>query len=227
MTDILIVNASPVLLDGEVSSIIPALQKWDDDYLRPAYGFDRCTYHFMPRGQLPDPNDASVWPIFLNRHSVDPGALGWHDDDSGRVFGRVFVGDCLRYGVSWTVDLSHEAAEMRGDPHVDQKFVMPDGRISMVELCDAVEADELAITVDGVRFSDFVLPDYWSAKTSGKFDYQGALTGPCPTLTPGGYMSIWDGRGWTQHTAMFLGGPPSYRSIRFHQSHRRRRMTAP
>src|SRR5579859_7212573 len=107
MTAILIVNASSVLTDAEVRAVLPALQKWDDEMLRPAYDLDACAYGFMPQGQLPDPTDNSVYPIFLNRHSTDDGILGWHDDQAGKTFGRVFVGDAIRYGVAWTVTLSH------------------------------------------------------------------------------------------------------------------------
>ncbi len=221
MTDILIVNASPVLTDAQVSAKLPALQKWDDNYLRPAWGLDKCTYHFMPRSQLPDINDHSTWPIFINNHSRDPGALGWHDDQAGLIYGRVFAGDCIRYGISEWVDLSHEVGEMRVDPTINRFFTMADGRIALVEIGDAVEDDLNAIIVDGTPFTDFTMPDYFSSKTTGRFDYQQKLHAPCPALLPGGYMSIFEKGQWHQVTAMYLNGPPSYRSLRFHNSHRR------
>jgi hypothetical protein len=128
---IVIVNASPVLSDAEAAAIVPALQVWDDTMLAPAWGFDKCTYTFMPRHQLPAPGDTR-WPVFLNRHSLDATALGWHDDQSTQIFGRVFVGDCIQYGISWTVDCSHEVAEMRGDPTNNKTWTMPDGRLAMM-----------------------------------------------------------------------------------------------
>ncbi len=226
MTDIVIVNASPVLPDTAVQAILPALQKWDDDYLRPSWGLDRCLYHFLPWGQLPDPNDRSIWPLFLNRHSADDGVLGFHDDLAGQTYGRVFVGDCLRYGVLWTVDLSHEAGETRVDPDIRQMFTLEDGDIVLKEVGDAVEADENAIVVDGTPFSDFTMPDYFSTKGQGRFDYQQKLHAPAPALLTGGYMGIWKRNSgvWTQVTAMHLGGGPSWRAQRFHQSHRRHRL---
>lgn len=218
---VLIVNACDVLTDSEVAAVLPAIQRYDDEILRPAYGLEPCTYDFMPRGQLPDPGDHSVWLIFLNRHSTDEGTLGWHDDQAGKTFGRVFVGDCLRYGVSWTVCLTHEIAETRVDPDIKQMILLPAGRQTLKEVCDAVESDDQAILVEGVQCSNFVLPSYWTNDPSGPWDFQGRLAGPAPALTPGGYLSIWDGASWSQLTAMMVGGPPSFRSIRWHHSHRR------
>ena len=221
MVDIVIVNASRVLTDADIVARIPSLKKWDDDYLRPAWGLDRCVYHFMPHGQLPDPNDRSIWPIFINKHSKDPGALGWHDDQAGLIYGRVFAGDCLRYGISVWVDISHEAGETRVDPTINRFFTLRDGRLAITEVGDAVESDENAIIINNERFTDFTLPNYFSFNTTGQFDYQNKLHAPCPALTPGGYMAIYENGGWTQITAMHMNGPPSYRSIRYHNSHRR------
>ena len=227
MVEIVVVNASNVLTDAEVTAVIPAIQKWDDSLLRPAWGFDPCTYSFATWHDFQQrPVDPNRWPLFLNRHSTDPGALGWHDDQSGMIFGRVFVGDCLRYGVSWTVDLTHEAAEMRGDPTIDKTATLPDGRLALVELCDPVEDDLYAIEIDGVKLSDFVLPSYFSAGAA-PYDHRGILRGPCPTLASGGYQSIFDRGNWTQVTAMGLGGPPSYRSQRYHRGHRLPRILPP
>jgi hypothetical protein len=222
--EIVVVNASGALSDADAAAIVPALQVWDDTMVAPAWGFDKCTYSFITFNELRagalDNIGADVWPLFLNRHSTDPGALGWHTDQTGMVFGRVFVGDCLLYGLSWTVDASHEAAEMRGDPTINKTWVMPDGRQALMELCDPVEDEILGIDVNGVKLSDFVLPSYFSAQFNPPFDYKGRLTAPCPTLAPGGYQSIYDGVSWTQVTSMLMGGPPSYRSIRWHHGHR-------
>jgi hypothetical protein len=109
---------------------------------------------------------------------------------------------------------------MREDPTIDNFFTMADGRTVMREVGDAVEADENGIPVDGVLMTDFVLPDYFSTKAGVQFDYQRNLKACCPALTPGGYMGVFEGGQWTQVTAMFYGGAPSYRSLRHHNSHR-------
>lgn len=224
MTEIIVVNASRVLHDDEVARVIPALQRWDSEMLQPAWGFDPCTYIFMPfhewAHEVNAGNRPAGWPIFLNRHSTDVGVGGFHDDESGNIFGRIFVGDALRYGISWTVDLSHEAAEMRGDPTIDKIATLADGQVALVELCDPVEDDALAIDVDGIKLSDFVLPSYFSG-AAGPWDFQNALSGPCPMLTTGGYQSLFVNGEWTQVTAMYLGGMPSHRSMRYHHARRR------
>jgi hypothetical protein len=229
MTEIVICNASPVLTNAEASAIVPALQTWDDTMLALAWGFDKCTYSFIPHGQLPVPGDPR-WPVFLNRHSADAMALGWHDLQAIGTFGRCFVGDCILDGLSWTVDVSHEVAEMRGDPTIDRTWTMPDGRLALMELCDPVEDDLFAIDVGGVKLSDFVLPSYFSnhGGLGRPWDYQGKLSGPCPTLLNGGYQSIFENGAWTQVTAMHLGSRPrpSVRSQRFHGSLRHQQLMA-
>jgi hypothetical protein len=225
VSNIVVVNASTVLTDAEVQAALVGLQSWDDLYLRPSWGLERCVYSFMSLVQLQAGGLAAVqgaWPIFLNRHSADPGALGWHTDDAGVTYGRVFVGDCLRYGVSWTVDLSHEAGETRVDPHIDNLFTMADGRMVLKEIGDAVEADENAIVIGNMKFTDFTMPDYFSYSATGRFDFQNKLKACCPALLPGGYMAVWDGAAWTQITTRYLGGPASWRSTRFDTSHRYR-----
>lgn len=224
MTDLVLVQASRVLADAEIRAVLPALNKWDATMLRPAWGLDAARYSFATMAQFQSGATSGAWPIFINDHSRDPGALGWHTTaPDGQPFGRVFAGDCRRYGISWTVDLSHEAGEMRVDPTVDNYFRLADGRIVMREVGDAVEDDANGIHVDGILLTDFVLPDYFSTKTGVPFDYQRRLRGHCPTLTPGGYMAIFDpsnpSAGWGQ-VSMNMMGPVSYRSIRHQNSHR-------
>lgn len=223
MTAIVIVNASKVLRDAEAATVVAALQVADDALLRPAWGFDPCTYSFMPFGQMPAAGDPR-WPIFLNNSSADPSVGGFHDDQSGVIFGRCFVGDCIRYGISWTVDVSHESFELRGNPTINKTVTLGDGRVALAELADPVEDDALAIDVNGIKISDFVLPAYFSVGP-GPWDYQKKLAGPCPTLLPGGYQSLYEGGAWTQVTAMYLGGPLSYRATRYSARHRAPKFT--
>jgi len=226
MTDIVLVQASTVWTDGQAQAVLPGLQAWDDRYVRPAYGLDKCAYHFATFADFRAGRTAGAWPLFLNRHSVEPGVLGFHDDKAAGTFGRVFIGDCIRYGVSPTVDISHEAAEMRWNSLIDKFFTIPDGpfagAVAPQELADAVEADEDGIDVGNMRFTDVVWPDYWSAKKVGKFDARGLLRGHCPSMLPGVYQSLY-GPGalpWHQVNARHLGGPATWRSTRFDNTHR-------
>lgn len=245
MVAIVVVNGSGVLTDAEVSAVIPALQRYDDELLRPAWALEPATYSFMNWHQFPWDQyraDPTIFqPIFVNRHSTDPGALGFHEDQTelNRIFGRIFAGDCLRYGISWTVDLSHEAGEMRIDPQTNRTVTLPDGRIALVEVCDPVEDDLQAVTIDGVKLSNVVKPNYFFLSSvnpdvvsptplPGPWDYGGHLTGPCPTLTAGGYQELLENGQWTQEARRLSGGPWSYRTERWNAgSHRRRRIAVP
>lgn len=212
MPDIAIVNASQVLSDADVERICEALAAQDGEDFAPAWNLPPATYHFFPFGKMPD---KSMWGIFLNRHSTDPGALGWHDDTAGLVFSRVFVGDDIKYGASPSVTISHEALEMRGNPNLTGFYTAPNGDKTPREASDAVEADELGYDKLGVRVSNFVLSAYYSAGP-GPYDFRGVLKAPFPHLTPGGYVSVLPhGSGsWHQITARRLDGSLSYRSQR-------------
>lgn len=205
MKTLYVVNASPLLKDLEVQATVAPLQKqidrdfmphWKSRLREPVIKVEFAHARDIPA--LP----ADSWPIFLNRHSNDPGALGWHDDDPSqniRIYSRVFVGDCMQFGLKWHTTLSHEVLELILDPDIRRVYRMPDGRLAAYEACDAVEADELAYDIDGFAASDFVLPSYFSRNLSPPFDLRGYLRHHCPGLTPGGYMSVTDFSGrWTQ-----------------------------
>jgi hypothetical protein len=204
MRNLVVVNASPLLSDNDVQAKVAPLQTQIDRDFMPhwQHRVEPVQVQFASIHDIPNlPPDC--WPIFLNRYSTDgSGALGWHDDNAGQnisVYSRVFVGDCMRFGLDWGVTLSHEALELILDPDIQQVWQMPDGRMAALEACDAVEDDALAYDVDGHKMSDFVLPAYFSARRYPPYDFKGHLTRPCPALTPGGYMSISDAAGnWSQ-----------------------------
>lgn len=216
MQSLIIVNGCPhnILSDANAKGIVEPLQiQFDRDFL-PAWGAmaTPVSVSFAPASEIPRlPSDA--WVIFLNRHSTDAGALGWHDDEDGKIFSRVFVGDCLRLGLDWNVTLSHEALEMDLDPDVRRTWRMPDGRLAAFEACDACEDDRYGYFIKGRRVSDFVLPSYFGTRETGQYDYMGVLPKPCPALSPGGYMSISDGSEWTQIQADKVDGLAGMRAI--------------
>jgi len=213
MQTITIVNASTVIRDKEVHSSIKSFQKQIDRDFLPAWGnltvpckleyVSSDTIFHTPSDQWPIAKDS--WPIFINRHSTDEGALGWHDDDISQNFpvhGRVFAGDCLLYGLKWTVTLGHEILELMTDPNITRVFKLsnqphPD-TYAAFEVCDAVESDDQAYNIYGVPMTNFVLPSYFGNRQSSKYDFLGTLKGPCPALTPGGYMSLLVNGKWTQ-----------------------------
>lgn len=203
MQSLVIVNASPLLSEIVVQDKVKALRVQIDDHFLPHWHGRAPAVKVEYAGMADIPQlPPDCWPIFLNKHSADPGALGWHDDDPGqniRVYSRVYVGDCMRLGLDWGVTLSHEALELLADPDIKRVYRMANGRLAGVECCDAVEADTLAYDVLGHKMSDFVYPAYFSRDTRGPFDHRHMLTAPCPKLMPGGYMPVTDARGnWTQ-----------------------------
>jgi len=212
MTEIVIINQCSVLSDENVQAVIPAVQAQVSEDFAPIWNAD-ATVQFLGKGQkVPK----GIWPLFLMDHSDQPGALGYHVDEHGRIEGKVFAADDQQYGVSWTVDLTHELLEMLGDPTTNTLINLKDGRQCIREVCDAVEDDSIAYMKNGVLVSDFVTPAYFFESNDTKYDFCGHLTGQAPTLTPGGYLGIYDpttGQ-WTQVTARLQNGKQSYRSRR-------------
>lgn len=215
--DLIIVRAwnTPKLPMADVLAMVPALQQQlDQDFLPAwaAHGATQVTVSAVDHDAIPTLDPAS-WPIFLNRHSTDVGALGWHDDEAGRIFGRVFVGDCLRYGVDWRVTLSHEALELVADPTINLTATLArNGTVVALEVCDPVEADTLGYERAGQRVSDFVLPSYFYGG-NGPYDFGGHLSAMAPALEPGGYISELVNGQWTQVTADLADGMAGARAL--------------
>lgn len=206
MQDLVLVNAWPDgLKDEQIEALVEPLQtQFDRDFV-PAW--ERTGKVHPVKVSFADVHaiqhlPARSWPLFFNKHSRDPGALGWHtDNNAGLVFSRVFVGDCIRFGLNWHTTASHEALEIALNPHVNRVWRMPTGRLAALEAADAVEADDLAYDIGGFMMSNFVLPYYFSTDRRGPFDFRKILKAPCPALTAGGYQSVTDAGGdWIQKT---------------------------
>lgn len=234
MTQIItIVNACLLVPDSVVAATIPAFQTHVDRDFMPRWQKKvkgPFQLKFIPASTIysvqPDrwPIDAKSWPIFLNKHPGVDGALGWHTDDVTQDFpihGRINVGDCMRFGLKWSVTLCHELDEVIADPLATRVYRMANGDLAAYEPDDAVESDDQSYDIDGVAMSNFVYPDYFSRKRRVQYDFQGKLKAPCPALTPGGYMSIYKrGEGWTDIQAMKEDDIASRRAILHAQSWR-------
>lgn len=208
LTQIAVINASTVLTDSQVQSVVPALQSQVSQHFAPAWGVD-ANLTFIPQGSTPPPGS---WWLTVLDDSDQAGALGYHDlTNEGLPLGKVFAGSDLKYGSEWTVTASHELLEMLGDPNINltvfiQKPNDNSGRLYAYEVCDAVEADNLGYKVGNVLVSDFVYPSWFEdfrAPNSTQFDYRQQVTQPLQLLADG-YIGIFDvtsGNGWTQLTA--------------------------
>lgn len=227
MIHIDIINACTVLTNAEIQAAIPALQKQITRDFYPAWGI-KAHLFFVPKGARPR---AGHWWIAMLDDSDIAGALGYHDLAAGGLpIGKVFAATDQRYGLSWTVTLSHELLEMLVDPNVNLAAQVDDQTIFAYEACDACEADELGYRIDGVLVSDFVMPEWFENMPHAKgtrFDYGGHLKKPL-ALAPGGYISVLDlgGGGWTQVTAKTRNTRKLY-SYRAKVGSRRERRTLP
>jgi hypothetical protein len=123
------------------------------------------------------------------------GALGYHTDVGGVIYGRV-----LYQGPDTSITLSHEVLEETVDPDCSQWAPgYPSGGQVAKEVSDPVEGDSYALpaVVAGetrqVLVSNYVLPA-WFGGASGPYDIMGRLSAPW-TMTAGGYMVVDDSSG--------------------------------
>jgi hypothetical protein len=202
---IAVTNASTCLTDAQVEAVIPSLQRqvsldfkayWDTD----------CALIPLAKKQ---PLTAGWWQIVLTDNPDQAGALGYHEMTSqGTPLGKVFAGLDIQSGSSWTVTLSHELLEILVDPWINWCAEGTDGKIYALEVCDAVEADELGYEINGVMVSDFITPSWFEPTEADRVDFKRRLS-KSMELARGGYVSVLDpAKGWTQITAEGAGGPP-------------------
>jgi hypothetical protein len=221
-----IVNACDLISDDEVRNFIPGLQLQYDRDFKPAWGdaVPDIEYTFVSKNDIGNIAPSS-WPQFLNRHSQEPDALGWHTEEGNRVFGRVFVGDCMAFGISWQTDVGHEALETALDPTGQKVSRMPDGRFMALESCDAVEADKysyMVLTAAGLRIpcTNFDYPAYFSTLANARYDHCKVLTAPY-SLSEGGYADIMSAGVWSTLQKNHSNGVPGRRYL---QPYRHRRV---
>jgi hypothetical protein len=120
-----------------------------------------------------------------------PGALGYHTDKLGAIYGRV-----LNQGpVDTCKTLSHECLEMLVDPTCTGWRPLGGGRDVALEVCDPVQADVYATpaTVVGISrdmwLSNYVTPRWFDPAGVGAFDRMGVLSAPL-AMASGGYIIV-------------------------------------
>lgn len=201
---IAVTNASTCLTDTQVEAVLPALQKQVSFDFKAYWDLD-CTLTFLTKGQ---PLTPGWWQIVILDNPDQAGALGYHEMTSqGTPIGKVFAKLDLDNGSSWTTTLSHELLEMLADPWINWCAVGSNDKIYALEVCDAVEADNLGYQIDGVLLSDFVTPSWFESTEADRIDFKQQLSREL-ALAPGSYISILDPKkGWTQVDAQGEGGP--------------------
>ncbi|HEX3740882.1 MAG TPA: hypothetical protein VHV29_14370 [Terriglobales bacterium] len=201
---IAVTNASTCLSDTQVEAVVPALQKQVSNDFQAYWGLD-CTLNFLTSNQA---LTAGWWQIVVVDNPDQAGALGYHElTEQGAPLGKIFAKLDLDSGSSWTATLSHELLEMLADPWINWCAVGSDSRIYALEVCDAVEADNLGYFIDNVLVSDFVTPAWFEPTSVDRMDFKQHLTKELE-IARGGYISVFDeADGWTQITARGAGGP--------------------
>jgi hypothetical protein len=186
---IAVINESNTVTMTEARAMTRAVGYQLRHHVAPAWGL--ATPHTMTIEELADaPEDAFL--IALLDHADAANALGYHDlTPDGRPYGRVFVVTSQENGASVSSVLSHEAAEILGDPLINNWSSDDDSVLWANELVDPVEENIYEVTTYGekVQVSNFVLPEWFtSTPTPGaQFDYLGNLKQPF-SMTSGGYV---------------------------------------
>lgn len=187
---IAIINKSSVVTTDELAAAIDAIQIQVTRDFAPEWGTTaKLVVIDEPAEAEPD-----AWFVFIVDNTDQDGALGYHDvTDKGIPVTKVFAKTDQKYGLNWTVTLSHEVLEMLGDPNINL-LVLHDRKLYSYETADAVEDDEMGYLINGVRVSNFVFPswfeDFWKPDQV-RFDYCGAVSRPFE-IAPGGYASVLD-----------------------------------
>jgi hypothetical protein len=191
-----VINASSVVTDDEVRTLVAALQKQVSRDFAPVWGID-AELVFVPAGGKPD---AGTWWLSILDNTDRAGVLGHHDlTPDGLPVGKSFAGTDKHFGHCWTVTASHELLEMLADPDINLSvFVHPtatDSTLYAYEVCDPCQDDSFGYDIDGVTVCNFVYPAYFqSFRPSGstQFDHLGKIQKPVPEVLDGGYISAFD-----------------------------------
>jgi len=183
-------NKSTVVPDAEFQAAVAAVQSQVTKDFAPVWGID-ATITTAPTADPP------AWKVSVLDDSDQAGALGYHDDGPA-PWGRVFAATDRKYGLLWTVTLSHEVLELLADPFINSANQTGRARFHALEVCDPVESDGLSYMVGNVAVSDFIYPSWYGSPGFTQYDHTRNLSGALQ-LAPGGYCSRWTPwRGWVQ-----------------------------
>ncbi len=176
-------------LEREVVFWVEACRIQMRDHIAPAWARlapPPGIFYYSSSDQLADETVGCV--VILRDAGVD-GAAGLHS-----IIGRKPIGvvDLSRSALP-SRTLSHEIAEMYGNPYLDRWYPMPNGWEVAAELGDPVQRSQYNIDAEilgqhrDVVVSDFVTPAYFDPGASGPRSHQQAVDEPFG-IAPGGYL---------------------------------------
>ena len=192
---LLVVNKTTVLKDEIIQKYINAVQKQVTNDFGPIWG-SYGTIKLVPESNLKRYKDPWVL-YFLDEPPKDnkdmDGILGYHIKENVAPAAFVFAKTDLDYNLDPCVTFSHEVLELLADISTTWCSLVdtPDGpTLYSIEVCDAVEGDDEAYTIDGCKVSNFVYPEWFDPTNEGlQYDFKNLCKKPLE-IRPGGYMSI-------------------------------------
>jgi hypothetical protein len=199
---IAVINSSKVVTDVEVQDYCTAIARQVNYHFRPSWGAG-ASVTFYPDG-ITDAFLAQkhVWPCYIADTIDISGALGYHDDESGKPIMRVDAQLTQEDGGLVSITMSHEILETLGDAQCVNCAQVGNTMFHAYEACDACEADEFGYPIklangNVVIVSDFVTPAWFSGDPY-PYDYMSHISKPHQLLS-GGYIGAWTpSRGWYQ-----------------------------
>lgn len=206
-----VLNSCSTLKNVDVAFLVEAVSNQLVEFCR-AWNLEPWAVSFYSTA-VGLPADDIFIAEYVDKLDVD-GALAYHSVDAlGRPYLRMLPpSDPLD-----ATDLSHEVLETRGDEDCDKWMKMPSGSEIAMEVADPVQGDEyaMAATVLGetrqIKLSNYVLPGFFDASSTGPFDRLGNVKAPFG-MSPGGYEAILDQSG-NEHDvfARVSGTVPTYK----------------
>ncbi len=204
---IAVINESTLVTNDQVNTMCQAIQTQLNLHVLPAWNMKSGSVQFYAdKTKVP----GYAWLISILDNATVAGALGYHSEDNNKVDGFIFCQTIFQYGGKTLYDskhpqnftvssvLSHEVCEMVGDRFANFWVDGPaiaQGSEYALELCDPVEGDSYAISVNGtpVSVSNFVFPSWFNPQATAPlnlpFDYLKKLSAPF-SMTSGGYMIV-------------------------------------
>jgi len=206
---IAVINNSRKVSNADAALMTQACSTQMSSHIAPAWGRLAVPVIFYPDPKRV-PKQATVISIFDS--DSDPDILGYHSENKGLPFARVFVNPILDNGgvilydpqkpLSVSSVLSHEVAELFCDPFVNTWCDgprLPQGAEYALEVCDPVESDSYVVKVgqQSVWVSNFVYPAWFDAQGAQQrqqFDFLRKVNGPF-RVSAGGYLILRSGSG--------------------------------
>lgn len=190
---IAVYNRSTTPLGFDLAAFVAAMNEYVTTAVAPAWNVSAELH--VAEGPV-----SGEWGFVFLDDADAPGALAYHDEETGAPISKVFVRTILDSQSSVTVAASHELVEMLVDPLCCAYTTTEDPlTLYALEAADPVEDDALGFDVAGFKMSDFVYPSWFDRTASGRpgvrFDHVGAfgLSRPFQVVAGGYVITLKDG----------------------------------